>query len=230
MQAAFNHHGSDKSSWHGYHRFYERHLAHLHNEEHFNLVEIGLHNGGSARAWLDIFKKASIYVLEIAKTAAANGLDPRCVVLYGDQSDPVALKAVHEKVGGASVIVDDGSHMPSHQLCSFNAWFGTFLLPGGVYIIEDIETSYWVNGHLYGNNIRCGINSDENLVNIFTSIIHQTVNREFTKPSFTSGQTRIPVDIQNQIESIVFGSNCIIIHKKKNDAFDRDTYRFGNFI
>ena len=228
MQAAFNRHESDKSSWHGYHRYYERHLAHLHDEDHFNLVEIGFDRGGSARAWLDIFKKANIYVVEIDKNNATNDIDPRCVILIGDQSDPVALDDVVKTVGSTSLIVDDGSHLPSHQLYTFNEWFGTFLKPGGVYIIEDIETSYWVTGSLYGNNVNCGIKCEDNLVNIFSSILHQSVNREFV--TNVSDQYRIPLQIQAQIESITFGYNCIIVHKKKNNDYERDTYRFGRYL
>ena len=219
---------SDKSSWHGYHRYYERHLAHLHDEDHFNLVEIGFYSGGSARAWLDIFKKENIDVLEIDETKATTDIDPRCVILIGDQSDPVALDDVVKTVGSTSLIIDDGSHLPSHQLYTFNMWFGTFLKPGGVYIIEDIETSYWTNGSMYKNTINCGINCEDNIVNIFSSILHQSVNREFMK--HVSDEHRIPLEIQTQIESITFAYNCIIIHKKKNNDYDRDTYRFADCL
>jgi len=40
-------------------------------------------------------------------------------------------------------INDDGSHVPEHQLFSFDYLFHELLMPGGTYIIEDVETSYW---------------------------------------------------------------------------------------
>ena len=48
-------------------------------------------------------------------------------------------------VGGQKfdVIIDDGSHIPWHQIFTLETIFDTFLKDGGVYIIEDIETSYW---------------------------------------------------------------------------------------
>ena len=37
---------------------------------------------------------------------------------------------------------DDGSHLPTHQRVSFEALWPA-VVPGGLYAIEDIETSYW---------------------------------------------------------------------------------------
>lgn len=39
------------------------------------------------------------------------------------------------------MIVDDGSHIPSHQMASWHYLFKT-LKPGGIYVIEDLHTSY----------------------------------------------------------------------------------------
>jgi len=46
------------------------------------------------------------------------------------------------RTGGWDIIIDDGSHIPRHQLVSFSALF-PFVRPGGVYVIEDIESSYY---------------------------------------------------------------------------------------
>ena len=39
-------------------------------------------------------------------------------------------------------IIDDGSHIPQHQVSTFDLLFRQVLLPGGTYIVEDIETRY----------------------------------------------------------------------------------------
>ena len=61
-----------------------------------------------------------------------------------------------EKLEGKKVelIVDDGSHVPEHQILSFNFLFKNLLSPGSTYIIEDIETS-----------------SFELLINLFTLLV-----------------------------------------------------------
>jgi hypothetical protein len=225
MKEAFNRHGSDKSSHHGYERFYERHLRHLHDgNEPFNLLEIGYHTGSSARAWLDIYQHANVYALDIHAPSVAP--PPRCTVIVGNQGDEETLVRVRNQVIGARVIIDDGSHVPEHQLKAFNAWFVNLLEPGGVYIIEDIETSYWVNGELYGYPIKCGVGHPNNIVDIFKNALHNTVNSEFAGSNDVSS----PIDpiARKHIASIAFGSNCIIIHKKPSVVADR-VYRFKQF-
>jgi len=44
--------------------------------------------------------------------------------------------------GGWDIIIDDGSHVPRHQLITFTSLFPC-VRPGGVYVIEDIESSYY---------------------------------------------------------------------------------------
>ena len=57
--------------------------------------------------------------------------------------------------GQFDIIVDDGSHLPWHQLFTFEIMFETWLKPGGLYVIEDVETSYWdgTNPRIYGYDI-----------------------------------------------------------------------------
>ena len=44
-----------------------------------------------------------------------------------------------EKTGGnLDVILDDGSHIPEHQILTFNTLFPS-VVPGGIYIIEDVN-------------------------------------------------------------------------------------------
>ena len=60
---------------------------------------------------------------------------------YGSQEDVAFLKKIIAKRGYFDIIVDDGGHSMKQQITSF-----TYLLPkvrsGGVYIIEDLQTSY----------------------------------------------------------------------------------------
>jgi len=56
--------------------------------------------------------------------------------------------------GPWDIIIDDGSHVPYHQVFSFFSLWKA-VVPGGLYVIEDLETNYWepgrkVYGHLGG--------------------------------------------------------------------------------
>jgi hypothetical protein len=62
-------------------------------------------------------------------------------MFYGSQDDVSILKNVSSTQGTFDVIIDDGGHSMNQQITSF-----TNLLPkvksGGIYVIEDLLTSY----------------------------------------------------------------------------------------
>jgi hypothetical protein len=60
----------------------------------------------------------------------------------GDQSDETFLARLISHYGGFDIVIDDGSHIASHVHASFRALFPA-VRPGGWYVIEDLETSYW---------------------------------------------------------------------------------------
>ena len=63
-------------------------------------------------------------------------------VRIGSQADPAFLNSVVAEMGGIDVVIDDGSHMASHQRASFDFLFPR-LSSNGVYICEDTHTAYW---------------------------------------------------------------------------------------
>ena len=60
----------------------------------------------------------------------------------GSQADPTFLKAVVAEMGGVDIVLDDGSHVAAHQRTSFSVLW-PLLNVGGLYIIEDLHSSYW---------------------------------------------------------------------------------------
>lgn len=209
MQEDFNHYGitSDKISHHGYGRFYTRFLEPLRPLE-FGMVEIGI-SRDSIYLWQAYFPKAHIYGLDISLSQSVEG--NRLSLIKCDQTNIKHIKYNHKIL----FINDDGSHVPEHQWASFGYLFNNILEPGGVYIIEDIETSYWKRGSIYGYTIT-GQNS---IVEKFKQLI-DSINSEF------SNQKLMP-----SISTITFGQNCIIIQKKESYeyAYNNRKYRFeGN--
>src|SRR5262249_15277228 len=59
-----------------------------------------------------------------------------------DQSSKVQLDELCEKETAFDIIIDDGSHLSAHQVCAFETLIGA-LNSGGLYIIEDVQTSFW---------------------------------------------------------------------------------------
>ena len=138
--------GTDKATEHRYTQHYERHLEHLRDEE-FTLLEIGIggyfeegEGGESLRMWKRFFQKAHIIGLDfIDKRFVAR---PRISVYVGDQTDEVILRRIFEENDPIAVVIDDGSHHPEDVRRTFGIVF-PLLQDGGVYVIEDVQTSYW---------------------------------------------------------------------------------------
>jgi hypothetical protein len=105
-------------------------------------LEIGVFQGGSLRMWRDYFgPEATIFGIDINPDCAAfNGRSGQ--VRIGSQDDPEFLRSVVEEMGGVDIVLDDGSHYGDHQRASFEALF-PLMADGGVYLIEDLHTSYW---------------------------------------------------------------------------------------
>ena len=69
------------------------------------------------------------------------------------------------------VIIDDGSHVPEHQLLTLKILWNS-LKESGVYIIEDIETSYWGRSSIYGYKFNSNkVNTVNVLLNVHIPVI-----------------------------------------------------------
>ncbi|PXX59773.1 demethylmacrocin O-methyltransferase [Nocardia tenerifensis] len=137
--------GSDKwASFHWYTGHYEREFA-PYRDEPVRILEIGIGGfdgdlgGGSLRMWKRYFHRGQIFGLDLFDKSALN--EPRLTALVCDQSDPAALAALAREHGPFDIVIDDGSHENQHVRISFDALF-PFVRPGGLYVIEDMQTAY----------------------------------------------------------------------------------------
>ena len=109
------------------------------------VLEIGVDRGGSLVLWKNYFgPESQIVGIDINQDCAAFN-DPAAgvYVRIGSQTDPAFLGSVVDEFGPFDIIIDDGSHIVSHQITSFNLLFDRGVKVGGVYMVEDLETSYW---------------------------------------------------------------------------------------
>jgi autotransporter strand-loop-strand O-heptosyltransferase len=203
-----DHNDCDKTTYHRYDRHYPMFMEKFRDKQ-INLFEIGIDEGRSLKTWEQYFPFANIWGMDISKQYS----NSRCKIFIGDQSRLEDLKRVASSLPKCEVIVDDGSHVPEHQLKSFYYLFQNLLEWGGVYVIEDIECSYWKPDSLiYGYEA-----SYLNLIDYFTKLNH----------SIQSNYSNHINDLH--IESITYGENCIIIQKKKSPEPKLD-YRFKMWL
>lgn len=211
---------NDKVLHHKYHEIYPRYIEKFYDSDG-SMLEVGVCRGGnpstSLSMWLELFPNMHIYGMEKEGPHETHEDIDRATIIKGDQSLENDLKEMIDRINHPLYFInDDGSHIPEHQLLTFNLLFPK-LEVGGVYIIEDIETSYWLGGECYGYPVKYGVGHEDSIVEIFKSAL-DGVNYEFSK-------TREGlVEHQERIHSICFARNCIIITKKQPN--DR-RYRFG---
>lgn len=127
--------------WLHYFKLYDRHFSKFRGRP-ITLIEIGVFHGGSLQMWKDYFgPEARIVGVDY---------DPRCLaladehvqVIIGDQDDRTFLRALRQEIGTVDIVIDDGGHRMSQQIGTFDELWPA-VAEGGVYLIEDLHTSYW---------------------------------------------------------------------------------------
>ena len=202
---------TDKVYRHRYDRFYPTYLERLRDKE-FNMLEIGIDEMGSFKLWSEYFPKAKMWGVDIEPKESTFD---KLTIIQADQSVPEGIEKISLlSPKDCEFIIDDGSHVPEHQIKTFHKLFQDNLKPGGVYIIEDIECTWWRDDSgIYGFEV--GV---FNTVQHFKGLI-DGINQEITGVKNTLG-----------IESITFAYNSIIITKSRKedlDLYNRE-YKFGS--
>jgi len=128
-----------------------------------NVLEIGLGcdmhypPGAAFSMWLDFFTLAKVSYMEFVAGCVEkfNAEDPkgltalfgkdRWTLHQGDQTKVDDLLRVHKAHGDFDLVIDDGGHTMLMQILTLKTLL-PFVLPGGIYVLEDFHTSYidWV--------------------------------------------------------------------------------------
>jgi hypothetical protein len=200
--------GTDKEGAHSYTAAYERLLGPM-RERPITLLEIGIGGyadpgmgGASLRMWKAYFPQAHVFGLDVEDKSAL--AEDRITILRGDQGDPAFLADLATQHGPFDVIVDDGSHRCEHVITDFTALF-PHLRDGGIYAIEDLQTSYWER---YGGSIEPG---HPGASMTFLQRLTDGINHaEFDIPNYEPSYT------DRWVRSISFWHNLAIIEKAAN--------------
>lgn len=127
--------GTDKSTYHNFMEFYDEKFKELRYEK-INILEIGFLNGSSVMTWLEYFENAKVYCLDIIDIDFKHD---RFVYNKISQDNPILSNVFEDDF--FTIIIDDGSHMTSHQQKSLELLWSK-LKNNGFYVIEDLHTSF----------------------------------------------------------------------------------------
>lgn len=205
---------TDKQDKHFYAEHYQHHFQKF-RERKFNLLEIGVGGhekpdvgGHSLRMWKAFFPHAQIYGLDIFDKSALD--EPRIKTLKGSQADEQFLKSIVDQYGPFDIIIDDGSHYCQHVLESFRVLF-PLLSDGGIYAIEDLQTSYWENltGENWGGSH--DLNAPFTSMNFLKSLVDGLNFEEYVDDHYQ------PSYYDRNIVSMHFYHNLAFLYKGKNN-------------
>jgi hypothetical protein len=140
--------GSDKTTDHAYEHIIDLIYPHvadaIENVESPCILEIGYGpsdyysvGGGGLLAFDRIFPGCDL--ISIDRQFPDPPQETIITKIIADTGDDAAVRSVAGKLFGRNVVlvVDDGSHLSAHQRRCFRE-FWPFVVPGGIYIIEDI--------------------------------------------------------------------------------------------
>jgi hypothetical protein len=164
------------------------------------MLEIGVCFGGSLQIWRKFLgPDAVLFGIDINPgCAAVNGESGQ--VRIGSQADPDFLRKTVEEMGGIDVVLDDGSHIATHQRASFDTLF-PLVSEGGLYIIEDMHTAYLAN-------YEGGLKRPGTAIEFLKDKIDE-MHQHYINPSLNESDT-IP-----EIESIQFFDSIAAVRKHK---------------
>lgn len=128
------------TKWRHYFEIYERHFAPYRGRE-IRVLEFGVWHGGSLQMWRHYFGPQA-YIVGVDRHAGCAQLaEPGIDIVIGDQEQPETHRGLRERYGPFDIVIDDGGHTMAQQITTFRELYPA-VKPGGLYVAEDLHTSY----------------------------------------------------------------------------------------
>jgi demethylmacrocin O-methyltransferase len=202
--------GTDKEGTHYYTKHYAFHFSSLRHRR-LKILEIGVERGASLKTWKAYFPNSMIYGIDILDKSIYNAR--RIKTFQGSQADNEFLGNVIQTIGAPDIIIDDGSHINEHVIQTFQTLF-PLLAPNGIYVIEDLQTSYWSLGSTdcrtdWGGSMNP---SAPTSMNFLKSLI-DGINYE----EFPPGKNYLPTYFDKHIVGLHFYHSLAFIYKGNNN-------------
>ena len=207
----------DSGKWrsHRYTSHYQKHFHGLRKKK-LNIFEIGVgggadpkKGGASLRMWKRYFPNSMVYSIDIYDKHTLQ--ENRIEIFEGSQADEKFLKDIYNKIGSLDIIIDDGSHINSHVITSFKVLF-PMLNDGGIYVVEDTQTSYWPKRWAidFGGDSD-NLNNESTIMGYFKSLTDGLNHAEYIRIGYK------PNYFDKHIVAMYFYHNLIFIYKGHND-------------
>jgi len=210
-----NHSGKIVDKWDSYLNEWEN-IFNPFRDKRINLFEIGVLNGGSLEIWGKYFRNAENIIGCDNNDSCQNLIfsDARISVLIGDSDSNEIEHQLSVITPRLDVVIDDGSHYAGDIIKAFVRFF-KYLNNHGLYIIEDLHTSYWPDSESGLNNPFSAISFLKRLSDLINYEHWQKYASrvEFLSPFEDRYQVQFDEMELLQIHSIKFSNSICIIEK-----------------
>lgn len=205
-----NHRGRQAMKWDHYLDIYQRYLE-PYRGTGAHILEIGVFKGGSLEIWREYFGTDARLTAIDNNPETRKVVDADTTVFVGEQGDPAFLNSLRERVPPFDIVIDDGSHVSSDQIASFEGLF-PHLNERGLYIVEDIHACFWPTHTTSGSPTFIDFAND--LVTSQHSWYQHAVGiRSFATPPSKRGEPRPSTEFARQVEALHFHDSILVIEK-----------------
>ena len=202
--------------WLQYFQIYEKVFGHFQkiDTRGINVLEIGVYKGSSLKMWKKFFGLQSRIVgIDINEECRKyEDQDSEIFVRIGSQSDQKFLRVIVQEFGPFDLIIDDGSHVASHQISSFNYLFEFGLRNNGIYFIEDIHAAY-TDGIMFRDISVSIVNFVKHLVDLMNIHYVNYGVHSFAAHRKSALESFVVPKITTCISEIRFFGSVIVIYK-----------------
>jgi hypothetical protein len=196
--------GRQIHKWDHYFKIYDRHFARFRNKAPV-VVEFGVSQGGSLKMWKEYFGPGTT-LIGVDINEKCKGFEEDGVrVVIGDQSDRGFLRQFAKSLPPIDVLIEDGGHTMVQQIVTFEEMFPA-VAPTGVYLCEDLHTSYW---KYWGGGYKRRDSFIEYSKN-WIDDIHAWHSREPKKLAVS--------DFTRSVDSVHFYDSIVVIEKQPREA------------
>ncbi|MDR0913518.1 MAG: class I SAM-dependent methyltransferase [Methanobrevibacter sp.] len=184
--------------WEHYFDIYHKHFKKFRNNE-VTVLEFGVFKGGSLQMWKDYFgKKARIIGVDI-NPECEKLTEDQIEVYIGDQENRDFLKSLMKKIGPVDVVIEDGGHQMKQQIHTFEEVF-PHVKQDGVFLIEDLHTSYW-------EDYEGGLKKEGTFIEYAKNLI-DSINAHWTPEVEINSYTKTVSSMHIYPSIIVFDKGC----------------------
>lgn len=192
------------------------------------VLEIGVQHGGSIEMWNHYFGEGcEIFGVDV---------DPKCKTLFddydnieiliGNQESREFWKSVKDKIPYFDVVIDDGGHLSSQQIVTFEETY-PHISENGIFLVEDLGCNY-----IPGEKWRGGLKKEDTFIEYSKNLIdslnsfywcsNRTLDGDPTNPQVLKSRIDDPSAdfFRRTTNSLTFYDQILVVEKRKNENPD----------